>query len=66
MGMPLSSGILSAAAGIDGGAQEVGDGDAGDGDGVLEGKKNSLTGTFIGFKLKDVPALEQYSPCVTV
>ncbi len=46
-------------AGLHGEAQEVGDGDAGDLDGVLEGQEDAEAGAFVGFHLEDVLAVDE-------
>jgi len=43
-----------------GGTQEVGDTDAGNGDGVLEGEEDSRPGAFIGFHIEDAFAVYKY------
>ena len=45
--------------GVDGGAQEVGVGDAGDLDGILEGEEDAFAGALLGVHVEQVLALEE-------
>ncbi len=46
-------------AGLDGGAEEVGDGDAGDFGGVLEGEEDAGAGAFVGLHFEDGFAFDE-------